>query len=243
MKSFLVKPTIALLVCIPVLFNSCTHDYLPGIEGEGEIVEATLYPDDFTGFVNAIAADVYLTQGRRQEVVVQAQENIIDNIRLHVNDGIWLIEYHDMVRWAQPVKIYITVPDLTKAAISGSGSIIGLTAFNNLENLDLVISGSGDLDLETESDELNVRISGAGDLDLSGTTEYFDILISGSGSIDAYDLETREAEITISGSGNVFLDVEDYLKVSISGSGSVFYHGTPEIDSHITGSGTVRRDR
>ncbi|MFH0761791.1 MAG: head GIN domain-containing protein [Bacteroidota bacterium] len=245
MKSFLLplKSIIAVLAVMTILFTSCTDEYLPGIKGEGDIVEASLYPDDFTGFVCAIAADVYLTQGDTQEVVVEAQENIIDNIMLHVSNGIWLIEYHNLVLRAEPVKIFITVPDLTKAAISGTGSIIGLTAFENLGHLDLSISGSGDMDIETESEELEVRISCAGDMDLRGKTEYLDISISGSGSIDAFDLPTREVEISISGSGNAYVDVEDYLDVTISGSGSVFYQGNPEVDLHITGSGTVRRNR
>jgi len=245
MKSFLFfsKSSIAVLAILTIGFTSCTDEYVPGITGEGEIIEASLYPDDFTGFVCAIAADVYLTQGAMQEVVVKAQENIIDNIRMHVSNGIWLIEYRNLVFRAEPVKIFITVPDLTKAAISGAGSIVGLSAFKNLGHLDLVISGAGDMDLETESEELEVRITGAGDMDLRGSTEYLDVSITGTGNINAFNLPTREAEILISGSGNVRVDVEDYLTVTISGSGSVFYQGNPEVDLLITGTGTVRRNQ
>lgn len=245
MKSFqlLFKPTIALLALLTGILTSCTDQYFPGITGEGEVIEATLTPNDFTGFVSAIAADVYLTQGDTQKVVVEAQENIIDNIRTHVSNGIWLIEYRNLVFRAEPVKIFITVPDLTKAAISGAGSITGLTPFENLGHLEFAISGAGDMDMEAESEELDVRISGAGDLNLRGTTEYLDISISGAGSVDAYDLPARDTEIVISGSGNAYVDVEDYLNVTISGSGSVYYEGNPEVDLLITGSGKVRRNR
>jgi len=243
MKTKICKPLAVVCGLLPLLFASCSDYYIPGINGEGEIVESTVYLDDFDGFVSTIGADIFLTQGDTQEVVIRAQENIIDNIVLDVNRGIWTIEYYEWVHHAKPVKIFITIPDLTKAAVTGSGNITGVTPFYNLGRLELAISGSGDFDLETESNEVDVRVSGLGNFELAGETKFLDILISGSGNIDAFDLETEEAEITISGSGNAFVDVEDYLNVMISGSGSVFYRGTPEIDSHITGSGTVRRDR
>lgn len=232
-----------ILAFTSIAFFSCTRDLLPGIEGVGNIVENTVVVDDFNGFVSAINADVFVSQGDEQEVVIKAQQNIIDNIELNVKNGIWTIKYYEWVLHAKPVKIYITIPDLTKAAISGSGDIIGLTAFKGLDKLDLVISGSGSIDIDTESNALDVVISGAGDLGLSGSTDILDILVSGSGSIDAFSLESTEAEITISGSGNAFLTVNDYLKVMISGSGSVYYRGDPEIETTVSGSGRIIKDR
>jgi len=222
---------------------SCTDDYVEGIEGQGEIIESTVYPDNFEGVVSAIAATIYLTQGEKQEVVIQAQENIIDNILLDVRNGVWTIEYDRWVRWARPVKIYITMPDLKKAGITGSGAIIGETRFENLNNLDLLITGSGNIDIDSDSKALDILISGSGRFDLAGTTDELDILVSGSGNIHGLDLEAKSAEVTISGSGSTFLNVTDALKVIISGSGSVYYSGTPEIDSHISGSGSVRKYR
>lgn len=243
MKTRITKLIMALAVILPVAFTSCTDDYINAIEGTGEVIESELVLDDFSGIISAIAAQIYLTQGDEQEVWIEAQENIIDNIELDVRNDVWVIEYKEFVRWAKPVKIYITVPDLKKVSITGSGSVTGLTEFTGLEHLDLTISGSGHFDMETESESLDVLISGAGGFDLSGQTEKFSILVSGSGSINAEDLLTQEADVTISGSGNVYLDVRDYLNVLISGSGSVYYSGNPEIESHISGSGTLRRNR
>jgi hypothetical protein len=231
------------LVFACTAFFSCTRELLPGIRGTGDIAENTVVLDDFTGFVSAISADVFVSQGAEQEVVIKAQQNIIDNIELDVRNGIWTIKYNEWVLHAKPVRIYVTIPVLTKAAISGSGDITGMTDFTGLDHLDLVISGSGSIGMESETNELNVVISGAGDIDLSGSTKELDIQVSGSGSIDAYSLESKEAAITISGSGNAFLDVSSYLNVLISGSGSVYYRGDPEIETTVSGSGRIVKDR
>jgi hypothetical protein len=236
------KSAIALFAVIPLLLFSGCEEYVIGINGQGEIVEETVILDDFDGFVSGIAADIYVTQGDRQEVVIRAQQNIIDNIDLdRVYDGIWTITYHQWVGYSKPVKIYITIPTLTKAAISGSGDIYGVTPFTDLDDLILRVSGSGNIDLETESASLDVSVSGSGDLKLSGITDDLDLVVSGSGNLKAMGLVTRRADLRISGSGSARLKVEDFLRVYVSGSGDVIYEGNPELDIHISGSGTVIR--
>ena len=230
------------LVAMPFLFMSC-EDGLIGISGEGEVVQESLDVDFFDGFILAIAADVYISQGEEQEVRIEAQQNIIDNLDIDgVRNGVWKIKNYRWVRNSKSIKIYITVPKLTEVGLSGSGDIIGETTFDGSDKLELSISGSGKIDLDVEYDELNLRISGSGDIYLSGSTDLLDCSISGSGGIHAYDMTARLVDISVSGSGNTRVLVDESLEVSISGSGSVFYRGTPEIDSHISGSGRIKHD-
>lgn len=230
------------MLFLPLLITSCDEDIFPGITGEGNIITETLMLDDFTGFINASSADIYITQGDVQEVVIEAQENIIDNLEVDVNDdGYWKIKYDRWVRRAKPVKIYITVPDLDKVVVDGSGGVFGETAFDGLGNLELIISGSGSMDLEFTSETLELVISGSGSFDLSGESQEMDAVISGSGDVRAFDLATERAEFRISGSGSGHLSVSDHLKAMISGSGDIYYRGTPEMDIHISGSGSVSR--
>jgi len=244
MKTKMRNMMIAVLVILPMAFVSCHDEFMIGISGQGEIVEQTINLDDFDGFVSAISADIYLTQGDKQEVVIEAQQNIIDNIDLNrVENGKWTIRYHQMVRHSKQVKIYITITTLNIAGISGSGAIAGLTPFTSLDNLKLIISGSGSMDLDTESKSMDVAISGSGDLKMVGKTDKLNLFVSGSGSFNGKDLVTPRAEMTISGSGSARLTVEEYLQVLVSGSGNVYYSGNPELDVHVSGSGSVVRDR
>lgn len=242
MKTELRKVIIAVIAILPLTFSSCHDEWIPGISGQGDIVQETVSLDDLTGFVSAIAADVYLTQGDEQEIVIKAQQNIIDNIDLdEIENGVWNIHYRQLVHYAKPVKIYITMPTLTKAGIAGSGEVVGLTAFTGLDRLKLFISGSGSMNLETESDEMNASITGSGNLNLSGTTGRLELTVTGSGSFHGRDLSTPEAEMTITGSGSARISVEDYLKVIVTGSGNVYYTGSPAVDVHVSGSGNVIR--
>jgi len=244
MKTKMWRMLIAVIVILPMTLVSCHDDYLIGISGQGEIVEQTILPDDFDGFVSDISADIYLTQGAEQKVVIEAQQNIIDNIEVdRVASGIWTIRYHELVRWSKPVKIYITIPTLTKAGINGSGEITGLTPFTNLDLLKLFIAGSGGMELDTESQQMDATITGSGDLKMVGQTGKLNLMVTGSGSFHGYDLTTPRAEMTITGSGSARITAEEFLKVNVSGSGDVYYLGNPALDVHVSGSGSVIRGR
>jgi hypothetical protein len=243
MKKIKVRKLLISLMVIPFILVSCEEDLLPGISGRGDVVTRTLNLDDFTGFANAIAADIYVQQGDEQEVTIKAQENIIENIDLnHVYGGFWTIEFDRLVRRAEPVKIYITVPTLDRVKISGAGEIFGESSFSNLSDLELVISGAGNMDLDFDCENLDVAVSGAGQLDLSGSANTLKAVISGAGGIRAFDLSTTDTEFRISGAGSGRLTVSDYLKATITGSGNLYYRGDPETDVHITGSGKVMKD-
>ncbi len=233
---------VAMIAILPMVLISCHDEFKFGISGQGEIVRETASIENFDGFISAIAADIYVRQGDTLKVEIEAQENIIDNIDLDkVIDGIWTIHYREMVRYSKPVKIYITMPTLTLAGISGSGKIEGITRFKNLDELNLVISGSGNINLETETKHIDALISGSGEMLLSGNTDKLSLLLSGSGGFRGTDLLSPKAEATISGSGSARINAQDQLNALISGSGSVYYTGNPELNVHVSGSGTVKR--
>ena len=106
-------------------------------------------------------------------------------------------------------------------------------------DIELRITGSGDLDMALEADDIEVDISGSGKVVLEGTGDELEIDITGSGDVRAFDLAVQEADVNISGSGDAEVRVANRLDVRISGSGDVFYKGQPEINDIITGSGDL----
>lgn len=219
--------------------NMNAQNWGSGIKGEGPKVTKTLDVSAFDGLGLTISADVYLTQGNTQSVKIEAQQNIIDNLVTDVENGYWRIKYDKNVQNSGDVKIWITVPTLKKIGLSGSGDIIGETAFKNLGDLDLSVSGSGGIKLDANSTALEVGISGSGDMKLAGTTGNCNVKISGSGGVEAFDLAAKTCNVRISGSGDANVNVSDNLEVAIAGSGDVVYEGSPKVKSKISGSGDV----
>ncbi len=211
-----------------------------GINGEGPVVEKTLNINNFDAVSLSMSANVYLMQGKDFEVKVSGQKNIIDNLKTQVVDREWKIGFEQNVRRYEKLEIHITMPDLRKVHISGSGNISSRNAFSGLENVSISISGSGDINMDLEAKSLDCRISGSGDINLRGMSETLELKISGSGDIQAEDLRTKSANIAVSGSGNCSVNAEDELDVRISGSGDVKYTGRPRVNTRISGSGSLR---
>lgn len=210
-----------------------------GMKGEGPQVTKTLDVDDFEGITLAFNATVYLTQGNTYSVKVEGQENIINNIETDVRGGHWKIKFDENVGRHEKLTLWITMPTLNQASISGSGTIKGETAFRNLDEVEVSISGSGDIELELDANTVNTGISGSGDIQLQGGSTTHKIRISGSGDVDAADLRSQETAVRISGSGDCRVHAENMLEVSTSGSGDVYYTGRPGVSAKVSGSGKV----
>ncbi len=239
MKSFRLLVLLFAISITAVQFTGA-QNWGNGIKGQGPKVTKNLNIDAFDGIALSISADVYLRQGSPQSVKIEAQQNIIDNLETAVKEGTWKIGFDKNVRGHDGVKIWITVDDLRKIGVSGSGNVTGEGKFTNLGDLTLWVTGSGDIMLESSSKAMDVSISGSGDVKLKGTTGACDMKITGSGNISAFDLEATSCSVKITGSGDSSVNVREQLDVAIVGSGDVYYKGRPSVRSKITGSGDVR---
>ncbi len=237
-----VKLSFAILFAILTISNSVSAQkwWGSGITGEGETIKKELDVDNFQGISLQFSGDVIITQGSTFKVVAEGQENIIDNIETDVNGKIWEIEFHNSVRNHKGVNIYITMPVLTKAYISGSGDISTTNHFPEVEEFHAGVSGSGDLRLDVDAHELTSKISGSGNIDIKGKAENLEVRISGSGDVDAYELDAEHVEISIAGSGDCKVAANQSLDIRVAGSGDVYYKGNPsKLKSSVTGSGDV----
>lgn len=239
------------------VFTGCELDEICE-RGKGTRVTEEIFVPEMTGINLSVAANVYITQDSVQKIEVVAQENIIDLLKLDVdNNGVWKIDFQGCVRKISEVEIYISVKDLESLKISGSGDIIGQNRFN-VSNLDLQITGSGNIHLDYDADEVSTeitgsgtivsdltatsiesKITGSGDVTMSGTVDDLSHKVSGSGDFSGFDLIAQDVYVKISASGDAEVYAEQTLEVDITGSGNVTYDGSPAVTANITGSGSV----
>ena len=88
---------------------------------------------------------------------------------------------------------------------------------------------------------MEIGISGSGRVMLIGASVDTEVSITGSGILKAYEFVTKNANVSVSGSGNAEMRVEGgAFDVRISGSGTVRYLGQPgSIEESISGSGRL----
>ena len=219
----------------PPKFLSHSHS----IKGEGNAVTKEITLDPFHSIGLSLDADVILKQGSPQKVEIDAEANIIDNIKTKVRNGTWNIGIEENVIKHEKITIYITIPDLKAVSVAGSGDVTTKGAFTGMENLALSIAGSGDLKLEGEAKSLDISVAGSGDVLMAGSAGKVGVSIAGSGDVNLKDLVAGDCDISIAGSGNCKVNTSGNLDVSIVGSGDVYYTGGAKVHSSIMGSGDL----
>lgn len=224
------------MVPLVVLISACNNGW--GIKGEGPLVTEERALPEFHSVQSSVSAELILSRGKQKEVVIEAQQNILDHLKTQVRDGRLEIKFDENVGSHDGIKIHITSPNFREVALSGSGSA---RSENELKGDELLVSitGSGSMDLQARYERVSGNISGSGDMRLAGKGQYLDLRITGSGDIHALDFEAEQAKVNVTGSGDVEVDVEEQLEVSISGSGDLRYKGRPALKSSTNGSGRV----
>ena len=222
--------------CSAELFNDC-------ISGRGDEETRVIEIEAIDRFELFGAIDLEIKEGAVQLIEVHSEANLIDRLMedSFVENGKWRVGINACLNF-DDIEIKATIPRLRGVTIEGSGDVKTEGVFQEIDSLELNVDGSGDLklDLGNEMSFINTVVNGSADFDITGVAEEHSISITGSGDMDSFGLRTKKTDITISGSGDCKVTVEDELIVKISGSGDVCYKGTPAIDQSISGSGEVK---
>jgi hypothetical protein len=206
----------------------------------GETTTQTRSVDGFTAIALSGNAHLTVTQGDAFSVAVSTDSGLQNHIDTSVHGQTLEIDQNYSVAGRSPeVAVTVTMPHLTDLHLSGSSS----TTIGQMhgDSLHVSSSGSSDIRIDAQVQELAVDVAGSGDLVLAGTAGSADITVSGSGTVSGSTFTTASAHVSVSGSGDVTLRVDTALYAKVSGSGSINYYGEPVVSSDVSGSGSVRR--
>ena len=201
---------------------------------------------DFNELSFALPGNLFLTQGSKNEVIIEADEDLLEKIETEVRGNTLSIGFEKWYNYRGfgEINVYVTVKDISKLILSGSGDVIAQNQIKS-EQLGFVLSGSGKIMIDDlVTNEVTAVITGSGDIKIKGKTKAKELsaTITGSGDFEAYDIAFDEADLTITGSGSIRATVIDELDANITGSGRIYYKGKPLIDAYITGSGKIRSE-
>jgi hypothetical protein len=210
--------------------------------GSGNVVEETRPVSGVSGVALTFFGDLSVQQGSEESLRIEAEDNVLARLRTEVQGGTLTIGQdtrQTAVRPTRPVRIFLTVRDLSSLSLSGAGQVTvhGLQT----DALQVALSGAGSLSLEDlHASELGLALSGAGSLTAAGTAERLRANMSGVGGLNAADLRAEAVEAHISGTGSATVWAVQSLEANVSGVGSVRYWGQPQVVEHVTGLGRVQ---
>jgi uncharacterized protein YxeA len=232
-----------LTIAIAILsISSCTHGQIRrSVTGNHDVVKKERNAESFTGIRVSTGIDVYLKQGNNETISVEADENLHEYILTEVRDGILHVYTEVNIRDAEMKRVYVTMKEVTSVKTSSAGDVIGETPVKS-DRLELSASSAGDIKLEVYAKEIEVDISSSGDMTLTGEVDILQADLSSAGDLNAYDLQAREADVSVSSAGNADINVSEKITARASSAGDVNYRGDPKfIDAHSSSAGGVHK--
>lgn len=212
------------------------------VTGNGELITQSFNTSDYDGIAVAGSMDVRLIEGKEGDIKVEAESNIMEHLKVEVKGGTLHIGTKDNTNISTRRGITVTVPveRIDHARISGSGEIVSSMNLK-ARNMDLRVSGSGDMILNVECANLNATVTGSGDIELSGRTENLTAKVTGSGDLDTIKVKANNVDASVTGSGDIACYVNGgNLRARVTGSGDISYSGkSANIDKKVTGSGDI----
>jgi hypothetical protein len=186
------------------------------------------------------SANITLEQSINFGVDIEAQQNIIDIIRVEVDGNTLNIFFDRCVNNSSILNITIRTNQLNAINLSGAGDFEMEDAWQG-DELAITADGSWNIDVDDINyNSLGVNLLGASDLEIEGTAQTQNINIEGSNNFSGFDLVGQDVSVRIVGSGSAEVNVTGTLEVVILGSGIVAYKGSPtNISTDINGSGSV----
>lgn len=221
-------PFIALLIVIlalPVL-TTANPSNTTLITGNGIVKTQDRQVSSFHAIKVSGGIDVELSQGNELKLQVEADENLIPNIRTEVKDGVLNIYTEGSIRHAQTMKVHLTFKQLDAITASGGCDIESKHKLS-FTTLKLDISGGCDIELNCNAENLVCKQSGGCDVELSGEAQKGTFEVSGGCDLKASEFHIKNCEVDASGGSDVSIYAKGELTITATGASDVNYYGKP----------------
>jgi hypothetical protein len=204
----------------------------------GPIVDEERRVSDFNKLKVSSGIDVKLSQGSQHQVIIKANEDIIDDVVTEVSNGTLKLTIDR--RWfgfGGNVDAEITYVELNSIDVSAGSDVesVGLISF---DEVDIEASSGSDLNLNLEAYSVYLRASSGSDAKLEGSAREFTARASSGSDISAFDFEVEHASLECSSGSDVKAYVTGTLNVKASSGSDVTYRGNPELRDINTSSGS-----
>ncbi len=204
--------------------NGCNFNFGPGLKGSGKVVSEDRPVADFSAIEATAVIDIILRQGGSEGLKIEADDNLISEIKTEVAGG----------------RLKISMPKNFK--INSTSGIKAFITVKNLEELEVTGVSTVTCESQLALDHFKLNFTGVGDVTLRGTCNDAELRNTGVGDVEAVDFVCKNLKIRNSGTGDVRCRADGELSIQNSGVGDVEYAGAATVtEVSSTGVGKVKK--
>jgi hypothetical protein len=228
-----------LVAIAALLFASCNYNInLKSITGSGNVTtENRTITDDFKSIEVANAIDLVVEQSDKAEIIVEADDNLINGITTKIENGVLIIDcdYNSFLE-VESKKVTVKMPFIEELKASSTSSI---TSINKLKGEEIILraSSAATIKLDLEYDRINAKASSASTIVMYGLALDLATTASSGSEIEANDLLSNEVSAAASSGASIKIHPIVNLKAKASRGGSILFAKTPKSIERRTSSG------
>ena len=209
--------------------------------GSGDVAEKR-YSDlgEFVRLETDSSVSVTVAGGDRREVVVRADDNVIDDVVVDSDGDTLSIRVASGVRLSDAtLEADVVTPELLSVEANGASEV---TVRDDLEpdRFEVSATGASEVTAELTTAEAELSASGSSTVTLDGRSESISAEVLGASEMELASLEVTNMEIDLSGASSAEVTVTGTLSASASGASELVYGGDPSIErSDTSGSSSI----
>jgi hypothetical protein len=232
-----------ILATVIISLSSCRYFGGERVYGDGHIVTQQRNTGSFEKVDVSGGIKVHVRQESSPSVKLELDQNLMEYIDVYTEGNTLVIKEKQgyNVQATKDIIVYVAAPVIKDIDVSGACDIIGDNMISGSQELNLHVSGSGDIIMEVTLPKLSAEISGSGSINIKGQATNFSAHVSGSGDVKCFDLMTDITELDLSGSSDAEVNANKQLNIEASGSSSITYKGNASVNQNISGSGSVKK--
>jgi len=240
--------TLVLVLAGAILsFSGCTSTTMQIVIPEGSVISRTYQTEDFSAVdIHGGVWEVVFRQSENYSATVEINENLLDHFSLSVQRGLLTASFDIGIGFDENIssvsRIYVYAPYIESLSLSGTITAIDWDTIH-AQNFAIDSGGVVNIDIMLEVENIAIDVRGVANIELSGRADTADISMTGSGSLLAFDLQTRDTQINVSGAGTANIAVSENLYATANGTSRILYRGNPTVIQNISGGlASISRD-
>lgn len=210
--------------------------------GSGNLVTETRSPGPFTGLSVSGGFEVELRNAGKEEVVVEADDNIIKYIRTDVSGGQLRIRLEDIEVRKVHLKVFVSAPLINKIKASAASTVDVKDELRTGSNIQFNVSSASEVTAVVDAPEIRGDVSSAGELNLKGRTRDFKADASSGASIHAHDLLSENTDVRASSGATAEVHASLTLDAKASSGANISYRGGATVRKTESSGGQVEKD-
>ena len=212
------------VVLIATMLMSCGFS---GITGSKKVItEERNITEKFEAVKVSTGIKLFITQGSKKTLIIEADDNIISILKTEVVDGVLNIYFDKIVRNAKSKQVHLTIPTLNSlkatsgASAKSKGSLSG-------ENIIVSASSGSNIDISLNYKKIDCSGSSGSDVDIAGECGDVNLNASSGAGIGAKNLNSKNADVSASSGAGITINVSEKISASASSGGNITYYGNP----------------